>query len=93
MSIQSWKSQRGLFCCSKDAIDDASRPQVWVKQLERCSLGELLLLFYFSVSHKAGLIQRSPNLDAIFIFCSRYNVFIIFAVCEIAFIFPFWLGH
>lgn len=54
------------------------------------SVGELLLLFYFSVSHKAGLILPSPNLDAFFPSC--YKVFIIFAVCEIAFIFPFWAG-
>lgn len=59
------------------------------------SLGELLLSFYFYASHKAALILRSPNLDVFFylFFSSRYNVFIIFAVCEIAFIFPFWLGH
>lgn len=100
VSIPGWKSRHGFFCCSKDVTDDSTSRQVWVQINQQKAAffwrgALLLLLFYFPVSHKAGLILRSPNLDAFFwiFFCWRYNVFLIFAVCEIAFIFPFWLGH
>lgn len=77
MSIPGRKSQHGFFCCGKDVTDDSTRRQVWAQidqqraafsLVKVLSVGELLRLFNFSGSHKAGLILRSPNLDAFSLF-------------------------